>query len=155
MGRVCHSPLFVSNIFSQYLIWLPGPQRLHKHKNLCCQKCIKVPPQPMSIFHYSDITALKGQLLCLSSTPYCTRYQAYWHYFHSFPAVSWPGSSRSVSSKSESLSVYDEAHQTISRNNLGYSVPGSKSSWIEVDYICKENVRFCPNYSSSKRQPAS
>ena len=84
MDRVCHSPLFVSNIFSQYLIWLPGPQGLQKHKNLCCQTCIKVPSQPMSVSHYSCKTALRGQLLCLSSTPYCTRYQAYWHYFEDF-----------------------------------------------------------------------
>ena len=66
--RVFHSPIFVSNIFSKYLIWLPGPQGLQKHKNLCCQTCIKVPTEPMSISHYSDITALRGQLLTLQHT---------------------------------------------------------------------------------------
>ena len=29
-------------------------------------------------------------------------------------------------------------------------LPSSKSSWIEVDYICEENLRFWPNYSPLK-----
>ena len=66
--RVFHSPIFVSNIFSKYLIWLPGPQGLQKHKNLCCQTCIKVPTELMSVSHYSYITALRGQVLCNPNT---------------------------------------------------------------------------------------
>ena len=90
-NRVCHSPLFVSNIFRKYLIWLPGPQGLQKHKSLCCQTCIKVPTEPMSVSHYSDITAIRGQLLCHSSNPYCTRYRACGTVFMAFLLHPQPG----------------------------------------------------------------
>ena len=86
---MCYSPLFVSNIFRKYLDWLPGQQGPPKHKNLCCLSCIKVPTEPMSVSHYSYITALRGQLLCHSSTPYCTRYQTYGTVLRLFCTIYW------------------------------------------------------------------
>ena len=69
--------------------WLPGPQGFQKHKNFCCQTCITIPAKPISISHYSDMTALRGLMLCHSNTPYCTRYQAYGIVFRLFCTIYW------------------------------------------------------------------